>query len=1409
MINKKLIFTLFIIIGLLAISAVSASDGDVDDFAMTEEIAIGGDNLMIEEISDDSPDNLKEPMLGAKDNGTFIALQEKIEHAGAGSTITLENDYINDNFTEGTTTTKPYKKELSSIKIDKALTIDGRGHSLNANHLSLFFNISASNVVLKNITFLNGYNQGDGAGAIYNTGSNFKIVSCRFENCFDGYYAWDGYMGSGGAIYSFGDNFNVIDSTFINNSVGVTGRPFFVNESDYVFTIEGYGGAIYSVGNNFNLMDSTFIDNAAGYDGGSIYLIGQNCNILNSTFLNNSAVSDDGGAIYVGSYFFYDYGEMGSGKINIINSTFINNSAIYGGAFTINNGYCYIFNSTFHNNSAYGGGAVVVSTNSDYTNNIINSTFTECYAEGEGGAIILGGKSTILNSRFVSNSVNSSVSRLFPGCGGAIYSGSSYNIDILNSTFINNTGAYGGSVYSMENNNLTIRDSNFSDGAAELGSEIFSNNSTCNFINSKFLVVNGSKCAIYENITPIILSNITVDDYNYQKIMENINDHSQIYLTDYTILHYEKILYRDNAVFDGRGNVLEGKIDAGFRISGENIIIKNAIFKSIKFTILADNCTFINCSFVNCTRGGISIRSSSNHIRDCSFINSSNSIIGIAGGSDNSIEDCIFMDCYPLDVGGVSSEGSATTVSGGGQIYGTIYINGPSNKVDNCSFINCSSKLGGAIYIVNSSNMVNNCSFMDCYVKVPSLGFFSAIFTPVGAGGAIALRGSNNLINNSSFIHCYIRPPDNGMYEAYGGAIYEDGIENLIFNCSFINCSAKNAGSGIYSNSTNSSLFDSYFYACNLDKVRYMNVSNISYYTAIDILNMTIDRFSVFLNVSYWGASAVIPYINSSDAVVNVSGGKIRIENLTPGNYSLNLTSIPYEFSSPFTLIVPITIDKLDPIISIIQDSIMSAEIAVMYDEAPIESANITYTIGNETKSAVLEKTSLTVDYLSGNLTIKVKFEGNNYYNPCESVKTLEFNNPFDHGSGNGSANSSGNGTSPGGDVTNGTDYNDDEFIEDNDDGDDYPEDHVDDIDLEGNGTNPSPDGNETGPGGNNTSPEDNATTPGDNGTSPHEDDTTNRKETRIIYSNMETGPVPKSAGRIGNYFVVKLVDDNSIAIAGVPIKIGFNGVIYNRTTDSEGGARLQINLAKEDLYTFAICFLGDDEYNASFEVAKIDVNKKYPKPNKADSTTTAEKVNKTQKETRLKTSIIYSDMVTESVLKVDGRAGKYFTVKLVDNNKKALTGVPIKIGFNGVIYNRTTNASGQARLQINLAKVTLYTFAIAYLGDEKYQASFAVAKIAVNKHTPKLTAPAKTFKASAKTKTVTATLKSKNGNVIKGKKISFTVNGKTYTATTNAKGVASVKVSLSKKGTFIAIAKFAGDASIKATNTKFVIKIS
>lgn len=313
---------------------------------------------------------------------------------------------------------------------------------------------------------------------------------------------------------------------------------------------------------------------------------------------------------------------------------------------------------------------------------------------------------------------------------------------------------------------------------------------------------------------------------------------------------------------------------------------------------------------------------------------------------------------------------------------------------------------------------------------------------------------------------------------------------------------------------------------------------------------------------------------------------------------------------------------------------------------------------------------------------------------------------------------------------------------------------------------------------------------------------------TKIVYNNMTTGPVKSSDGRIGNYFVVKLTDDKNNPLAGLPIQIGFNGKIYDKNTTSNGAAKLQINLPREDIYTFAVCFLGDDDYQGSFEVAKITVNKKYPKPNKANESTTGTSVSVNKTTDRVKTSIQYKDMVTTSVLSADGRIGQYFTVKLVDKNNKALAGLPIKIGFNGKIYDKNTTSDGAASLQINLPRVTTYTFAIAYLGDSNYQGSFAVAKITVKAQNPKLTAKSQSFKASAKTKKVSATLLTAKGNPIKKQKISFTVNGKTYTGKTNSKGVATANISLNKKGTYSLAVKFAGMNGCNAKTTKTTVKI-
>ena len=222
--------------------------------------------------------------------------------------------------------------------------------------------------------------------------------------------------------------------------------------------------------------------------------------------------------------------------------------------------------------------------------------------------------------------------------------------------------------------------------------------------------------------------------------------------------------------------------------------------------------------------------------------------------------------------------------------------------------------------------------------------------------------------------------------------------------------------------------------------------------------------------------------------------------------------------------------------------------------------------------------------------------------------------------------------------------------------------------------------------------------------------------------------------------------------------------------------------------YTIAISFAGDSQLDASSTVVSLR------------STATEKGA----------TAINLENMTTKAVAAADGRVGEYFTATLVDAEGNALVNKSVQIGFNGKVYERTTDENGSVALQVNLAKAGGYTFAVCFLGDEDYNASFNVAKITVEKQTAKLTAKAASYKASAKTKSISATFLTANGNAISGKKISFTVNGKTYSAKTNSKGVATVKVSISKKGTYSFTAKYAGDdtyAAITSAAKKLTIK--
>ena len=174
--------------------------------------------------------------------------------------------------------------------------------------------------------------------------------------------------------------------------------------------------------------------------------------------------------------------------------------------------------------------------------------------------------------------------------------------------------------------------------------------------------------------------------------------------------------------------------------------------------------------------------------------------------------------------------------------------------------------------------------------------------------------------------------------------------------------------------------------------------------------------------------------------------------------------------------------------------------------------------------------------------------------------------------------------------------------------------------------------------------------------------------------------------------------------------------------------------------------------------------------------------------------------------------------ISLVSSDGVGLVNKVLLVSVNGNVINVITDSYGAAVVPVNSTTAGTQYVSIVYLGEGSlYAASMTNAKITVNaKPTPapvvtikatKLTGKKATLKVK-KAKNVQFTLKS-GSSVVAGKKITVTVNKKTFSAKTNKKGVATIKVKVNKKGSFKAVAKFAGDSAYKASSVKvtFVVK--
>jgi len=260
--KRKFLILICLILFFVSVSGVSAAE-DVNQTINgdTNNVVSNVDTLSVS-ATEDVNQTIDDDALSAKDDGTFTALQKKIDNAPYGSTITLENDY---NYDEGFTS--------DGIKIsgDKKLTIDGNGHTIDALESSRIFHVvSEDGAELKNIVFVNGRMSEfmEGGGAIQ---ANYGLIidNCTFSNCVAS------NAGYGGAIEA--GSLTVRDSIFNNNKVYM-GR---ISSGDV-----GYGGAIYCRW-ELTIDNSIFQDNYAENLYGAIRTPDLNMN--SCVFINNKA----------------------------------------------------------------------------------------------------------------------------------------------------------------------------------------------------------------------------------------------------------------------------------------------------------------------------------------------------------------------------------------------------------------------------------------------------------------------------------------------------------------------------------------------------------------------------------------------------------------------------------------------------------------------------------------------------------------------------------------------------------------------------------------------------------------------------------------------------------------------------------------------------------------------------------------------------------------------------------------------------------------------------------------------------------------------------------------------------------------------------------------------------------------
>ena len=327
-----------------------------------------------------------------------------------------------------------------------------------------------------------------------------------------------------------------------------------------------------------------------------------------------------------------------------------------------------------------------------------------------------------------------------------------------------------------------------------------------------------------------------------------------------------------------------------------------------------------------------------------------------------------------------------------------------------------------------------------------------------------------------------------------------------------------------------------------------------------------------------------------------------------------------------------------------------------------------------------------------------------------------------------------------------------------------------------------------------------------------------------------------------GGVYSAILKDKNGNIIPDRDLYLVFGSKTYKSRTNAEGVAFFNVKLQNGKYYT-RVSFIGDDEYiryslNVNIEVKSTIVTSSnvfaYNSPYKVTLLDSNGNILTNKKATILLGGVLYSltsdnnglisvnvklnsgnydviitneetgevkthkinvvNRITKnSNLKMYYGAGKYYSVRVCDDNGKYVSGLDVTFKINGQNHVVKTDSKGYASLKINLKPGT-YKITAEYKGF-KVSNKIVVKTILITKNIKVKKSKTINFKAKL--------LKS-NGKKLKNKVVKFKFKGKVYKIKTNKKGLAILKLKNPyKAGKYIIYTKY---GKLKNKN-KIIIK--